>query len=234
MTHAELKTALVALTGRRDLGVNATLWLNAAQRQLDALTATVSGNGRWQVDLAENAWQIVLTNCRDVKSVWVTSTDGRFLLKKKTIEWLRSYYGYEFGSDDVDSNVPIYWAVNLAIDQTDPVDAYAHDADDLVVTPLDKKVLVFMPPADGVYTMTVFADFFTPNLVEEADETRWTGTWSSLLLFTAAHLAAQAIGDREESDRWAIMAAPLLQDVKNMQAEEGSPFSLVEAPIPEG
>jgi hypothetical protein len=153
-------------------------FINDAQRWLDMNQPTWKAEARQIENLAVGQSWITLVDCRSIFEVWISDADGRTKLKKKSLQWLRAYYG-DF--TELENGTPAHFARTIL--RLTPKDSYSggfdgmYDYEDTMLhtdgEPM-KAGLLIMPAPDQVYTVNVIGRFFTPRLVNAADTTYWT------------------------------------------------------------
>ena len=194
MDYKDVRKKFVELSGRYDL-VNpdwtdngADFFLNAGQRMLDRLQDTGKMQAKNVQSVAAGTIQVYIAGLRAVLDVWVgTSDDGLTELGKKSIKWLRSYYGEQLG--DVDQGTPEYYAPAIFrpfVDtETTTTLSGFYDIDDLILptagTPLHftNTGIIIMPPPDGTMYVSTYGLYYSPTL----SATLLTGTWTQVKSF---------------------------------------------------
>lgn len=177
----------------------ASFFLDGASKALDVIT-----NRRKQYlwekhDITAGDVKLEITNIRSIKEVWLTGTTGRLPFEKVSLGWLRSEYPKEAAAQT--NGQPLYWApaaFGLSQNQLDLTaiggaspytDEFTYDIDDLVFgSHFNIGGIVWYPPADTTYTISIFAQFFEKTLSNDSDENFWTNQFPEILLIAAQKL----------------------------------------------
>lgn len=176
----DIRTKFVDLSGRTDLvktvnGVTyvdngADFFINAGQRVLDTLIKNPETIARYISKVDSGGYNIVFQDCRSVKEVWMANVDGRFPLEKKALGWIRENYKEDYSA--LDTGQPLYWAPGVhklppsqALSTGSSFTGY-YDYETIQFGLIGYNSVIFVPPADGTYTVNVFGDFFSGTLVD--------------------------------------------------------------------
>lgn len=162
------RTDLGALDGSTNLGVNS--YINAGQRFLDRLQATPGSRKRFYADLLTGEYKVTLDKMRSIESVWATGTNGkRVELIKEDLDTLRIEYEKDWDSEDTGS--PAYYASGvhrLAPSQQQETEDSFDGRDDYKGISFQINegydTLIVAPPVDELHTITVFGEFYSPEL----------------------------------------------------------------------
>ena len=187
MDLVTLRQKFVELTGRYDLVVDTDDWadkgadfyINAGVIYLDRLETTKKSYARSFPQITSGDWYTIIQNCRAIKEVWCSNSDGeRWLVEKRDFKALRAAYG-DIPSE-LDGGSPLYYspvqtlrtnnetAGQMTIDHfyntetTEAVDNFTYNA------------LVFMPPANETFRLEIFGLFDTEALSSDDDENYWS------------------------------------------------------------
>jgi len=193
MDYEALRERFVELSGRYDLvdsswnDSGADFFINAGQRYLDRLVEHQKSLARSYNAITAGDVHVKVADLEAVKEVWVVNADGKHKLIKKTITELRDTY-YECWTE-IPRNIPKYYALAVfrpSPDESSDDDLSAHlDTTDIITT-VDEdgpghytyNGVVFMPPADGGYTLTVWGKFMSPKLTAKVTDSTWVQTRS--------------------------------------------------------
>jgi len=226
MAYLDLKKQFIQITGNYDLVVDTTSYASATpfgiddviwsgQRLLESLVSDRRRQLSWErKDILVDSVALAVKNVRVLKEVWISSTDGKTILEKKPLGWLRETFGELSG---VTAAKPLYWvpAVNklspnqitlTAAGGSNPYTAeFSYDADDIQFGEnWSYDTILYYPKADKTYTMSVLGKFFEKKLTVDADVNFWTEEWP-LTLITAGQAVLERIyrnrtGYREHLD----------------------------------
>ncbi|MBU2051340.1 MAG: hypothetical protein KKH61_20525 [Gammaproteobacteria bacterium] len=214
MTLLETRTQLVKVTGRYDLVVDAVayadngadFYINAGQLYLDRLETIHKSYSRVFETVTSGQWYKLFQLCRSLKSVWISNSDGeKWKLDKVDFDVLRAAYAED--PANIDSGDPLYYApINIrrtpetastiTIDYfgaTEYTEAYDH---------FEYNGLVFLPPADGTYTLELHGLFYQPKLEDDADTNYWTEVHPLVLVMAAARALEVVYRNTEGVKDW--------------------------------
>jgi len=199
MTLAQIRANFVAKTGRNDLVAGdgttddgANFFINAGLRLLDTLQDNPYTKRRYMKDVVSGAYTLSFQYCRSVEKVWMSNANQRYeLTGPMSEEWIRR--NYEVAIADIATGVPVYYCTNvikLAPSQIDETlvgftDATYDKGDIVYGRDWTYTGILFMPPADGTYTATVYGKFFTERLAEDANTNYWSNEYPDLLVMAA-------------------------------------------------
>ena len=113
---------------------------------------------------------------RAIKEVWIMDSDGRSKLTPKTLSWIRKTYADVLS--DIDTGTPLYYSLAIiglspeqaSLTSEDYTDEFTYDVDEIRFG--DHYLyngIIFMPPSDGVYTVTIIGEFFSKTLSNDTD-----------------------------------------------------------------
>lgn len=177
MTYLELKKRIVKLSGRIDLVVNTTAYVdadpvgvdffvNAAIRYLENRIVHESMSQEIEDTLAEDAYEYELSSeVRSIESVQVEADDGWIFLEHLTYDNFLDAAGEPL--DEADSGEPEYWT-----------------SDKVVTVPDDEtkdRILIY-PPADQDYTIRLIVNYKQSELSADSDTNFWTDQYPDLLI----------------------------------------------------
>lgn len=219
MTLLELKTQLIKESGRTDLVVDTAAYvdngiqhyIDSGQRYLDTHQFTPKSHGWYRLNIVSGAAFQEMQSVRAIKEVWMQNVDGRFQLIKRPLGWMRENYADQVSALDV--GTPAYWAHVVSLVSTEQqgltranyTAQFTYDADDLLFSDenqYDREAVMWMPPADGAYTLQVLAEFFSKALSADADENFWTLVHPEILIMAAQRAIEVAYRNTEGVKDW--------------------------------
>jgi hypothetical protein len=83
-------------------------FINSGQRYLDSLVTTQKTEARFQNTIYQNFSGANFPYCKSIKEVWLMNADGRTLLDRKTLKWIREEY--PLMKSATTQGQPLYWA----------------------------------------------------------------------------------------------------------------------------
>ena len=217
-TLANVRARFVTLSGRDDL-VNADASDNGAnqfivegQRLLETW-APYPGEKRWyKSDIAAGDILLTMERVRSVLEVWVADADGRYPVELVPLRDLREVY-YE-PSSEISQNTPAFAAIAQiglapaqdAITSANYTDTFTYDYEDILFADegdhWERTGIVWMPPADDTYTMSVLGTFFETELSADADKNYWTDVRSDILLYASLYVLESQYRNTEGAADW--------------------------------
>lgn len=220
MALQDIRIDFVRISGRHDLVVDfasgdytdngANFYVNMGQKMLDRKNRIPKDAMRYQKDLIAGQFQLDIENVRALKEVWAVNGDGRSILTKRDIGYLKENYATAWGA--YTRGTPVDWAVgvNALAPQQDQLTTgvgspytaeFTYDYEDLVFSDesqaphYGKMSVIVMPPVDVTYTIIVWGRFFQKKLTDTAGQTKnyWTEVHPELLVLSAlwAHEVTQ-------------------------------------------
>ena len=193
MPLADCRNLLVETTGRYDLldpamQMNADYLLNVGQRYLDRKLDPIGKETRYFVDLDANQSLVLVPYYRVAKRAFVYNSTLRKELRRVSKETLRKMYPRPKSS--VSTDIPGIFApisitsATLDLDPSlfDQTWAFEDMNEDVQ---FEYNAIVVMPPCATGYTFELWATFYTPKLVQDADQTFWTEQHSEVLVAAA-------------------------------------------------
>lgn len=214
MSLLEVRTQLVKITGRYDLVVDAVdyanngadFYINAGQLWLDRLETIRKSYSRKFETVTSGQWYKVFQLCRSIKEVWISNSDGeKWKLTKRDFDVLRAAYAED--PANLDNGDPLYYSPIFI--RTVPETASEVTIDYFGSTEYTESVdhfeyngIVFLPPADGTYTLEIHGLFYNPKLSEDEDENYWTEVNPLVLVMAAARSIEVAYRNTEGVKDW--------------------------------
>jgi len=224
---AAMRTDFKDYTGRFDL-TNAQIngFINAGHRMLDTLQPTAKSRASYRKDIAAGDIKLLFSDCMAIESVWVADADGRVEMAKSTEAKLRKAYAEP--KSDLTQNAPAYWAPyseGLGTPQwslTSQTGTFTHDYEDVTfgTGQLAQRGILFYPPADAVYTISVFGQWFSPVLALDTDVSYWSQMYPLVVTWAAAWALESTYRNSEGARDWMNMIKQQLFGVDAMLVEE--------------
>lgn len=209
MNLLELRTQFVKISGRYDLVVDTTDWvdngadfyINAGQNFLDRLRDTPKAQNTIFTALDAGEWYVTFARCRSIRKVWINNTEGRSQLDKRSMNWL---YG-EFSAliSETDQGTPLYYCP-ARLRSTDNIDQddlgvffnYVEDASDSL-----RGILIF-GPADEKIVVAVQGLFYSDELSLDISNSYWTLNWPETLVKASMYQLATFQRDHRDAKDW--------------------------------
>lgn len=239
-TLKEIRTKFVDLSGRTDLVVDTTdyvdnganFYIQAGQRWLDITQESVKGIGRLQKDLAIADYNLDFLNARTIIKVQAIDSAGAITtLTPRTFEYMRENYADD--PANITQGLPTDWAPNIiglapqqqALTSANFTTEFTYDSHAIMFSDeaahYGYQGITFRPPADEVYTLTVFGHFFSV-LASDTDESYWSVKWPEILIMAANlsvevfHRNTQGVNDWLGAiDRWLLGIDKDLADMES-------------------
>lgn len=208
-TRVEIAKFFTEFSGRYDLvtdavgsdytdsePIGAGFFINSAVRNLENLVERRKEFTWERHDVAAGESFYTLENVKSLKEVWFANSEGRTFLEKVSEGWIRETYPKQ--TSEVSSGKPCFWApvstgfsqnqLDLtAVGGANPYTGdFTYDTDDLVFGDHYGKVgILWRPPLDGIYTLSVLAQFYEKPLVEPTDTNFWSTQFPDILVTAA-------------------------------------------------
>lgn len=183
MTSAQIRTLFKESSGRYDLDggtapLNDKTFIQAGCRWLD-INYPIQENTRWHKEVVTSGnTQLDMAGIRLVRDVWAMKSGGdRIHLTYVTLEWMKE--NYDEDSSEITSAAPKYWSPYLqrlspeqkALTASD----FDYDIDEVLFdTGYTKRGIMWMPPLDDSYTISVYGDYFQETLSDDTDVNYWS------------------------------------------------------------
>lgn len=248
-TLAHIRTWLESVTGRSDL-VNSDgsdngmdQYVNAGVRFLDDRAHTHKSLGRLTELLPAGSSRITFQNCKSIMHVWVTDGDARVKLNKLDFQVFRLKYPDLMLDIDASLTPPI---VNIGSGTGQPLD-YTISPSGLApeqnyVDPEDfgedntvfrydyydvqagdhyaYRQIIFAPIPDQEYTISLFGDFDSQPLVDDADKNFWSVKYPHVLVMAAAYMMEIMWRNTQGASDWLAQINLSITLMDNNNAEE--------------
>ena len=213
MTLLAVRTQFAKITGRYDLVVAATyadngadFYINAGQMYLDRLETFHKSYSRVFEEVVADEWYHLFQLCRAIKEVWISNSAGeKWKLTKIAFDLLRAAYAED--PANLDTGSPLYYApifIRRTPETADTVtvDFFGATEYTSAVDHYEYNGLVFLPPADGTYTLEINGLFYHPKLTLDADENYWTEVNPLVLVMAASRALEVAYRNSEGVKDW--------------------------------
>ena len=173
--------------GLPDPSVNngADWYINEGIRTLDGLLPNRINRKTYTTTVNAGDYYVDIPACRAILDVYVHDSEGYVALTRLTHRRTIEMYGLPLA--DADQSTPCHWCES------------GHAAD---ATPAGTVRLVFMPPADATFTLSVSGIFYSDALVNNTDSNWWTATHPGLVVLAALYELETAMRNREGARDW--------------------------------
>jgi hypothetical protein len=214
MSLVAVREQLVKITGRYDLVVDSTDWadngadfyINAGQKWLDRLETFKKSYSRVFEQVTASDWYVIFQSCRAIKEVWISDAEGnKWKLEKVDFDILRAAYSEDPANLDVGDPVyyaPIFLRRSPETGGTVTIDYFGATEYTEAVDHFEYNGLVFLPPAEGTYTVEIHGLFYQPTLSDDDDENYWTEVNPLVLVMAAARAIEVAYRNTEGTKDW--------------------------------
>lgn len=213
MSLVAVRQTFVQLSGRYDLVVDATNWVDngadvyirAGMDWLDENFSLGNARSRYNQVLSANAWYALIQRCRAIQEVWMSTSSARRRLTYKALEVVREWYAKPWA--DVTSGTPLYYSPAIIRSEltasTDiSIDSFGGTATtEAGKSPLQYNSIIVTPPISESYEMEVVGLFYSDLLSDDDDENWWTtnqhlvGVWAALRMLEVSHRNTQGAAD---------------------------------------
>ena len=244
MQLSTIRQKFCELSGRHDLVTDyagadysdngADWYLDNGQKYLDKKFTHIKRNAWYKKDIAVGDSTLEFRYCDVIKEVWVEGSGiDRHQLEKKDLNWMRSNYAEPHAN--MTGGEPAYYTplvLNLGPDQIALTSAnytaqFTYDADEIMFTNEGDHILysgiMWMPPADVIYTVSVLGKFWAPPLYPSKGdtlETFWTAHHSDTLILAAMRSLEGFYRNREGQRDYEVQILESLDDEDKIAAEE--------------
>ncbi len=194
MNLLQIRTQFVKTSGRYDLIVDTTDWLdnganfylNAGQKYLDRMSTTKKAHAKIFESVVAGAWYSTFQLSRSVEEVWASNSDGeKWRLEKASHDEIWTAYAED--PANIDRGDPLYYCPiylrrvpETAAQIT--IDVFGTTEYNVATDHYTYNGLIFMPPAETAITLEIRGLFYTPELVNDTDENYWTVVQPQALL----------------------------------------------------
>ena len=236
MTLVSVRQHLVELSGRYDLVVDSINWANngadffiqAGQRWLDRSGVIPKSDARYYKALAEGAWYDLIPNCRNIKEVWISNSDGNKwkLTKRELGDMLYfsandasivnpSFIPREVRGDNILKDpgqltngspinyVPVVVRTSPEVVGTVTIDRFGPVTyTDATQDHYNVDGIVFLPPARAGHVIEVTGQFHQPKLVADQDKNFWTEQEEFILVLAACRAIEVTMRNQQGVADW--------------------------------
>ena len=236
MTLLSVRQHLVELSGRYDLVVDAInlanngadFFIQAGQRWLDRSGIIQKSDSKYYKVLAEGAWYDLIPNCRNIKEVWISNSDGnKWKLNKRELGDMlyfsasnehivnESLIPHDVRGDNVLKD-PGQLTKGSPINYTPVVIRTMPEA--LGVVTIDRfgpaiytdatqdhynlDGIVFLPPAKPGHVLEVTGQFYQPKLAINSDKNFWTEQEEFILVLAACRAIEVTMRNQQGVADW--------------------------------
>lgn len=236
MNLGEIRAKFITFSGRDDL-VNsddsdngANFFINAGQKMLDRRIDFKKSTGVIYKPLAVDGWYVTIEGARSINTVWVNSSEERWELTMRTMQWLNTEFPDTIA--DTDSGTPEYWGVsNMRTLDTRHMNSVGSFLRYAVPDSIDDDLtgIVILQPTEEALTVEVQGMFYSPKLVEDEDTTYWTEVHDMTLVWAALYELEMSYRNTEGANDWLAGIERDLIDVdKDTVAQENAQVDQME------
>jgi len=215
MNLLQVRTEFIRRSGRYDLVVDTTSWadngadfyLNAGQRFIDRMDTLPKSTGRYFRQVLAGRNYVTFPYCRAITGCWAMTTSERSKLRKIDMEDLRSYYNKPVGS--ITTGQPLYYAPTVlrVIPESDRLaigefEGMIDFSDVMFDRHYEYNGVIFYPPPDETYVIETWGLFYSPELVNDTDESFWTVVHPEVLLMAGMYQLEVMYRNTEGANDW--------------------------------
>lgn len=204
MPLSDIRSRFLTATGDYSLkrGDQYDSIINDAQKLLDGIRLRIHRKQETIKQIVAGDIYTTILYYLAISDVWLANSEGRYHLDQKHIEWLRDQYGTP--TSELTQSTPLYWAlgnIDLTAESYDLESAFSgfYDVETILFAEDDgsggadaqtfnKARIIFMPPADGTYTIHIEGQFMQPPLSAATDVSLWTERYPTLLIQAAKYI----------------------------------------------
>lgn len=214
MNLLEVRNKFVSLSGRNDLIVPSTLvdnganfYINAGQRFLDRKYRFPKDVGIYPFVLPVGGWYVLVPYCRAIKEVWTTNVDERIQLEKKTLQDFLLTYNEPVLSEETGSTIHYTPAILRGIPEADRATAKSLSTivgfqTTLVGDHYGYNGVLLGPPTDEQVLVEVYGLFYSPELINDTDQSFWTSQHPEVLLYAALYELEISYRNTQGANDW--------------------------------
>jgi len=213
MNLLEIRTKFIELSGRVDLVVNTTdyvdsganFFINAGSRYLDRLENVAKSPGKIYKRIEDGGWYATFNECRAVKKVYVTGDEGRREIDKKELGWLMLEYPGVVS--DLTTGIPRYYAPAIlrSIPQSLGAVTMSQFVGEIVQTEIGHATyngIIWMPPSDEAKIVEIQGLFYSEKLEVDKDVNFWTINDPLVCVFAALRALEVSYRNTEGVKDW--------------------------------
>ena len=236
MTLLAVRQHLVELSGRYDLVVDSLNWANAGadffiqagQRWLDRSGIIPKSDAKYYKVLAEGAWYDLIPNCRNIKEVWISNSDGnKWKLTKRELGDMLYFSANDESLRnpslipiDVDGNnilkdpgqltkgspinyTPVVVRTSPEVVGTVTIDRFGPATyNDTTQDHYNLDGIVFLPPAKSGHVLEVIGQFYQPKLTVDGDKNFWSEQEEFILVLAACRAIEVTMRNQQGVADW--------------------------------
>ena len=206
MQLSNLATLFKSITGRYDLYSTSSTVYNYKTVLWEA-TKFLSDNymfpdsyRQYKKDIAVGDYYLdSMTYIKNIKQVTISNSDGISYLTRKNLRWMKDNYLGTGAISDVDQGTPSYYSPFMTglspqqvdLTSSDYTDDFTYDIFGVRFTDdYDARGIVWMPPTDEIYTVTIEGDFYPLQLSSDTDENYWSANFPEALCIACNYVLA--------------------------------------------
>ena len=233
MNLLQVRTQFVKLSGRYDLIVDTTDWvddganyyINSGLKMLGKLADVNAEKAKLYYTLDANEYSITFQHhCRVIYEVWVNNDEERYQLTKVPLTELKSYYDGTATATTTGS--PGYFALAelraLETSDQDSLGTFINKTWEETDTKYDYRGVIIVPPADESYVVEVSGLFKNVDLSADADKNFWTEEEYELLIRAALYKLEGLSRGTENAKNWLSAIRDDVMEINKDIAEEES------------
>lgn len=197
MNLGEIRELFKEASGRYDLydaGTNGDtvsdiFFISRGGKYLD-LRYPQPENFRWhKIEISAGELSKAVAGLIIAKELWVMeSGDKRSQVVWKPLGYLKSHYDED--SNDLDTGAPKYWSGDFkrldASQRALGAGDFSYDVDEVLFdATLEKRGILWMPPADATYMLSIFGEFYSHDMSAGSDLNCWSANFPEALVHSA-------------------------------------------------
>lgn len=231
MNLKEVRQAFVRQTGRYDLVVDTTDWVDngadfyiqRGSRHLDRTVTTHFSKAKHYEDAAVDTWYKVFQECRAILDVWVANDEYRKRLEKRDVDTFREYYNEPPAS--IDSGVPTYYTPALLRTHPQASTMYLEKFVDTTISESTKydyeyNGVMWMPPTDEAIIVEVQGLWYCKNMTENTDNNYWSVNHPEVLIMAACYMLELIYRNTEGAKDWLAGIKTITKGIEDDFIEE--------------
>jgi len=191
MTLLEIRTKFIELSGRYDLitdtesyqDAGADFFIASGQRWLDRTFEILKSTANYYATLAPGAWYVLVPECRVIREVWISYTNGVVdMLKPLSLERMRSC----FAPNTMDGSCPHFYAPCSIRTQPEIAGQSTVPPNTIVLQDnFPYNAIVLNVPVGEQVSVQVTGYFYHSPLVNDTDQNFWSVEHSWILVLAA-------------------------------------------------
>ena len=235
MNLGEIRAQFISRSGRRDLTESnntdrgADFFIEAGLRLLDSFVDHPESNAPHIENISAGAYTLKLQYCRSIQNVWIANADGRGELDRLSLNNIRTAFS-DKPVGEISRGAPAYYAPSLiklapaqqALEESDFSSSW--DFDTIVFgdsNSVGYTGVYFLPPADKVYTMSVYGKWFTIFPTADGDDAicYWSVVYPEVLIQSCLRALEGFYRNTTGIKDWEATMAPVLDAVDKDMVE---------------